>query len=138
MVWCVWGGVGWVGCGASGVGCVCVTRVCLTDRWAALGGVPGGHVPSVLVAVLWAPHAGAAPIIVSWLRTVRMRGGGRVDPPLCELKHIFLVGHVLGWLRCGVCTSGLWGVCVFRLLRPARRSFVVWLGEVPCVEEFLR
>jgi hypothetical protein len=126
-VWCIWG---WLR--------VCDEGLVLIVRWAALGGVPGGHVPPALVPVIWAPQADAAPIIVSWLRAVRMRGGGRLAPPLCELKYTFLVSRVLSWLRRCVCPGGLWGVCVFILLHPARRSFVVWLGEVPYVEEFLR
>ena len=124
---CIWG---WVH--------VCDGGLVLVVRWAPLGGVPGGHAPLVLVVGLWAPHAGAAPIIVSWLKAMRMRGGGRLAPPLCELKYIFLAGRVLGWLRCGVCPSGLCGVYVFILLRSARRSFVGRLVEGPCVEEFLR
>jgi len=126
-VWCIWG---WVH--------VCDWGLVLVVHCAALGGVLGGHVPLVLVVGMWAPQAGAAPIIVLWLRAVRMRGGGRGAPPLCELKYIFLAGRALGWLRCGVCPSGLWGVSVFILLRLARRSFVLRLVEVPCVEEFLR
>ncbi len=62
---------------------MCDGGLVLIVRGAALGGVPGGHVPLVIVAALWAPQAGAAPIIVSWLRAVRM------CKVLVYLKHHF-------------------------------------------------
>ena len=59
-----------------------------------------------------------------------MRGGGLAAPPPYELKVMCLVGCVVGWLRCGLCPRGVWGIGVVGLLRMCRCWLVVCLGIV--------